>query len=44
VPPSRAAPDDEARAFRVARERVTWMPEGATEPLVVEFEELFRAI
>jgi Uma2 family endonuclease len=28
----------------VERERVTWMPEGATEPLVVELADLFRPI
>jgi Uma2 family endonuclease len=34
----------EATRPTVERERVTWMPEGAMELLVVEFEELFRAI
>jgi Uma2 family endonuclease len=28
----------------VERERVTWLPEGASEPLAVELGELFRAI
>jgi len=28
----------------VERERVTWLPEGAVEPLVVELDDLFRPI
>ena len=34
----------EATRPAVERERVTWMPEGAAEPLVVELGELFRPI